>query len=86
MESDSLPKMSTMQGRVGEQARLPYVLGHAAFEFIEAEYGAAHVRQFLFELRRHASDGTDDLYQAAFNLTPDEFDRAFERYLRERFG
>ena len=85
MASDSLPKMSTLEGRVGDQARLPYILGHAVFDFIEAEYGEAHVQQFLFELRRYASDGTDDLYQATFHLTPDEFDQAFERYLKERF-
>ena len=72
----SLPKISTLEGRVGDQARFPYILGHAVFDFIEAEYGEAHVRQFLFELRRYASDGTDDLYQSAFHLTPDELNQA----------
>lgn len=83
--SDGVPKMSTLEGR-GDASRLPYILGHAVFDFIEAEYGKAHVRQFLLELRRHAVDRTDDLYQAAFHLTPDEFNGAFGRYLRRRFS
>jgi cation transport regulator ChaB len=62
------------------------LLGHAAFEFIEARYGKESIRQFPFELRRDVVDGTGDLYQAAFNMAPDEFDAAFEQYLRERFA
>ena len=81
-----VPKMTALVGAPSRPRRLPYNLGHAVFDFIEASYGKAGVRQFLLELRRDAVDGTDDLgYQAAFQLTPNEFDEAFERYLKERF-
>ena len=63
-----------------------YLLGHAAFDFIEATYGKARVRQFLSELRRDVVDGTGDLYQATFNLTPAEFDASFVQYMRQRFA
>ena len=79
--------MTTLAGRVdGQPPRLPLNLGHAAFEFIEAEYGKVAVMQFLLELRRNVVDGAEDLYQAAFHMTPDEFDSAFAQYLRGRFG
>ena len=38
------------------------------------------------ELRRNVVDRTGDLYQAAFYQTPEEFDAAFERYLKVRFA
>ena len=60
-------------------------LGHAVFEFIEAEYGKPAVWQFLLEVRRNVVDGAGDPYQAAFNRTPEEFDAAFAQYLRRRF-
>ena len=82
-----VPRMSQLESSDEfENARMPTLLGHAVFDFIEARYGKARVRQFLFELRRDVVDRTGDLYQAAFNLTPEEFDDAFERYLRERFS
>jgi hypothetical protein len=61
-------------------------LGHAVFEFIEAEYGKPAVRQFLLEVRRNVVDDAGDPYQVAFNRTPEEFDSAFAQYLRTRFG
>ena len=63
-----------------------YTLGHAVFDFIEATHGKAAVTQFLLELRRNVVDRTGDLYQAAFYQTPEEFDAAFERYLKVRFA
>ena len=85
--ADSIPKMTTLTGSVDAQDfRLLYNLGHAAFEFIEAEYGKVAVMQFLLELRRNVIDGAEDLYQAAFQMTPDEFDSAFARYVRGRFS
>ena len=59
-------------------------VGHAVFDFIESRWGKAGVRQFLFSLRQTARNGGDP-YQGPFQLTRDEFEQAFERYLQERF-
>ena len=65
--------------------RLIYNLGHAVFEFIEAKWGKEGIRQFLFALRKSVIGGGEDAYEEAFQMKPDEFDQAFERYLKERF-
>ena len=88
--ADNVPKMTMLEGTVDGRDdppsyRLSYNLGHAAFEFIEMEYGQDGIRQFIFALRANLIDGGGDPYDAAFGMTPDEFDRAFERYLQERF-
>ena len=65
--------------------RLIYNLGHAVFEFIEAKLGKEGIRQFLFSLRKSVIGGGEDAYEEALQMKPDEFDQAFERYLKERF-
>ncbi len=84
--ADIIPKMSQMMGYGNSgNALLVYNLGHAVFEFIEAKWGKEGVRQFLFALRKSVIGGGEDAYQEAFRMKPDEFDQAFERYLKERF-
>jgi len=84
--ADIVPKMSDLQGYGNSgNPRLIYNLGHAVFEFIEAKYGKEGIRQFLFALRKSAIGGGEDAYEEAFKMKPDEFDQAFERYLKERF-
>src|SRR6185503_5093290 len=79
-------KMSQLEGYGTEgPSRLIYNLGHAVFEFIEAKYGKEGIRQFLFALRKSVIGGGEDAYQEALKMKPDEFDQAFERYLKERF-
>jgi hypothetical protein len=39
----------------------------------------------MFSLRKSVIGGGEDAYQEAFKMTPDEFDAAFDRYLKERF-
>ena len=84
--SDVVPKMSELQG-YGDSSnpRLIYNLGHAVFEFIEARVGKEGLRQFLFALRKSVIGGGQDAYEEALKLKPEEFDQAFERYLKERF-
>ena len=65
--------------------RLVYNLGHAVFEFIEAKCGKEGVRQFLFALRKSVIGGGEDAYEEALRMKPEEFDQAFERYLKDRF-
>jgi hypothetical protein len=84
--ADIVPKMSKLQGYGGSSnPRLIYNLGHAVFEFIEARWGKEGIRQFMFALRKSVIGGGEDAYQEAFKMTPDEFDQAFERYLKDRF-
>jgi beta-lactamase regulating signal transducer with metallopeptidase domain len=84
--ADSVPKVTLLAGDLDAQPRgMTANLGHAVFEFIEAEYGKPAVWQFLLEVRRSVIDGVPDLYQAAFNRAPEEFDSAFAEYLRRRF-
>jgi len=83
--TDQIPKLS----RVEYEAlggRDPYNFGHAAFEFIEARYGKEGIRQFLYTWRKNIVGGSlDDIYQQAFRIKPEEFDEAFEKWLKERF-
>jgi hypothetical protein len=84
--SDIIPKMSEMQDYGGfSNPRLIYNLGHAAFEFMEARWGKEGVRQYVFALRRSVIGGSDDAYQEAFQMTAEEWDQQFDRYMKERF-
>jgi hypothetical protein len=85
--ADIVPKMSELEGYGGGggPSRLIYNLGHAVFEFIEAKYGKEGIRQFLFSLRKSVIGGGEDAYEEALQMKPDEFDQAFDRYLKDRF-
>src|SRR3984885_3663757 len=84
--ADIVPKMSKMEG-YGESGNqlLVYNLGHAVYEFIEAKFGKQGIRDFLFALRKSAIGGGEDAYEKALKMKKDEFDQAFERYLKDRF-
>ena len=85
--TDRVPKIS----RANEDpelsgGRVPYNFGHAAFEFIEARFGKEGVRQFLYTLRKSvAGGGVEDIFQQAFRMKPEEFDQAYEKWLKEKF-
>ena len=83
--ADIVPSMSDFQGVQFADGRLPYNLGHAAFEFIESRWGKEGLRQFLFALRKAVIGGGESAYEEAFRLKPDEFDEQFEKYLKDRF-
>jgi len=82
--SDTVPRMSQLEGSFGG-GRTVYNLGHAVFEFIEARWGMEGIRTFLFALRKSVIGGGDGAYEEAFQMSPDEFDQEFDRYLKERF-
>jgi hypothetical protein len=82
--ADIIPPMSEFESQpLG--GRLPYNLGHAAFEFMEARWGKEGIRQFLFALRKAVIGGGESAYEEAFRIKGEEFDEQFERYLKERF-
>ena len=83
--SDNVPPMSDFQGVAFADGRLPYNLGHAAFEFIESRWGKEGLRQFLFALRKNVIGGGESAYEEAFRLKPEEFDEQFDKYLKDRF-
>lgn len=82
--TDNVPKMSQFETQP-LSGRLPYSLGHATFEFIEAKWGKEGLRQFLFSLRKSVIGGGESAYEEALKLKPEEFDEQFDRYLKERF-
>src|SRR5215217_8153296 len=83
--SDNIPPMSQFETEAFAAGRLPYNLGHAAFEFIESKWGKEGLRQFLFALRKNVIGGGESAYEEAFRLKPDEFDEQFDKYLKDRF-
>jgi hypothetical protein len=84
--ADIIPKMTELEEYGGGgPSRLIYNLGHAVFEFIEAKFGKEGIRQFLFSLRKSVIGGGEDAYEEALRMKKDEFDQAFERYLKDRF-
>ena len=83
--ADTVPAMSDFQGAAFVDGRLPYNLGHAAFEFIESRWGKEGMRQFLFALRKNVIGGGESAYEEAFRLKAEEFDEQFDKYLKDRF-
>src|ERR1041384_1914363 len=85
--ADIVPKMSETEayGPYNSPRFVPYNVGHAVFEFIEAKFGKEGIRQFMFALRKSVIGGGEDAYEEALRMKKDEFDQAFDRYLKDRF-
>ena len=82
--SDNVPQMSELESQP-MSGRMPYSLGHATLEFIESRWGKEGLRQFLFSLRKSVIGGGESAYEEALKLKAEDFDDAFDRYLKERF-
>ncbi len=83
--ADQVPRLSRAEFQP-LSGRLVYNLGHAAFEFIADRYGKEGIRQFIYTWRKNVVGGKlDEIYQQAFRIKPEEFDDAFERWLKERY-
>jgi Tol biopolymer transport system component len=83
--TDNIPKLSRAEFEAFS-GRLVYNMGHACFEFMEARYGKEGIRQFLYTLRKGILGGsTDELFKRAFRTTADDFDIAFDKWLKARF-
>ena len=83
--TDIIPKMSKLEGASDLNARMVYNLGHAVFEFIEAQWGKEGLRQYLFALRKAVIGGGEEAYEEAFQISADDFDQQFDKYLKDRF-
>lgn len=59
--------------------------GHAVFDFVAAEYGAQGIRQYLAALRGR-STARSEAIRLAFGVSADDFNAAFQTYLRTHFG
>ena len=62
-----------------------YRFGHAVFDFIAAEWGKDAVREFLFEFRSQVSGNMEKPIKRAFNISAEDFDIRFRRFLRQRY-
>ncbi len=85
--ADIVPKMSRLDGYsdVGG-ARMIYNLGHSLYEFIEERWGKDGLREYLFSLRKSVIGGGGSSYEEAFEISADEFDQEFEKYIKDRFA
>ena len=82
--SDDVPALSQLSGSGGfANARVNNAVGHAAFDYIESRWGPTGIRLFLDALIMPRVSKT---YDAVFDLTPEEFDIAFQGYAVRRFG
>jgi hypothetical protein len=59
--------------------------GHAVLDFVAAEYGAQGIRRYLSALRRRPTTSSEAI-RAAFEVTADQFNVAFQTYLRTQLG
>jgi Tol biopolymer transport system component len=65
---------------------LTYRYGHAIFAFIEQEHGIEGLRSFIFEFRKVLLTGNmERAIQESFGYDVAEFNRRFNRYLRQRY-
>ncbi len=65
---------------------LSYRFGHAVFDFIEQDYGAEGVHNFVYEYRKVLLTGNvEKAVKEAFGIDMEAFNRNFQRYLRKKY-
>lgn len=79
--SDQVPEISQR----GVSGYFAYRFGHAVFDFIAAEWGKDAVREFVFEFRTVIGPSIDKAIKRAFNVSAEDFDIKFRRFLRQRY-
>jgi beta-lactamase regulating signal transducer with metallopeptidase domain len=85
VRDNAVPTLSTLGPDVSQvNRRFAYSVGHAAFDFIDSQWGADGIRRLLFVLRSGVVD-RQAVYSRAFSVGPTEFDQRFEAYIRGRF-
>ena len=77
-----VPPITRVQG----VAFIVYRFGHAAFDFIEAEFGQEGIRTFLSEYRKVLlNSNIEKAIKESFGIEADEFDRRFQKWLRKKY-
>lgn len=64
---------------------IAYRVGHAAFDYIEQEYGVEGVRNLLWQYRKNVTGSITTAIERAFEINIVDFDRGFRKYLRRRY-
>jgi Tol biopolymer transport system component len=81
VNSDVIPPIT----RVQIQGYPAYRFGHAFFDFLEAEWGRDAPRDFVYEFRSFLSNNLSQALRRTFDVTPEDFDLKFRRYLRRKY-
>jgi len=79
--SDRVPEIA----QKGIYGYFAYRFGHAVFDFIAAEWGKEAVRDFVFEYRNQIGPSVEKTVKRAFNISGEDFDIRFRRYLRHKY-
>src|SRR5436190_23910949 len=60
--TDIVPKMSETEGygNTNNPRLVPYNLGHALYEYMQAKFGKEGIRQFMFSIRKSVIGGGED--------------------------
>jgi hypothetical protein len=81
--TDLVPEIAKRGNQIG--GYFAYRFGHSVFDFIEAEWGKDAVREFVYEWRTNLGGGIQKVIKRSFDLSAEDFDIKFRRYLRQRF-
>jgi hypothetical protein len=86
VEASNVPTPQTLE-IVTQPAddRRHVIVGHAMFEFLIARAGVEGPRRLLISLGQNLATAPLDVYLATLGLAPDEFNQAFNAFLRTRF-
>ncbi|CAM2068086.1 PD40 domain-containing protein [Sulfidibacter corallicola] len=64
---------------------IAYRIGHSAFDYIEQNYGIEGVRNFLWQYRKNITGNVSAAIERAFEISVEDFDRQFRKYLRKQY-
>ncbi|MEP6802291.1 MAG: hypothetical protein ABJC07_10160 [Acidobacteriota bacterium] len=79
--ADQVPEIT----KRGIEGFFAYRFGHAVFDFMAAEWGKDSVREFVYEFRNQIGPSIEKAVKRQFNITGEDFDIKFRRYLRARY-
>ncbi len=81
VNSDLIPPIT----RVQIEGYPAYRFGHAFYDFLESEWGKDAPRDFLYEVRSFLGRDISGALKRAFDITPEDFDLKFRRFLRRKY-
>ena len=81
VNSDLIPPIT----RVQIEGYPAYRFGHAFWDFLEAEWGKDAPRDFVYEYRSFLGRDVAQALRRTFDVTPEDFNLKFRRYLRRKY-